>query len=145
MGFTVWNDVATPTGHKIDHVALGPAGLFAVMSEDWGESVHLHRGELTGDTIPDGELPIRDLVRSARKLGRSLGVRFDGQVIVVPDGALVEASSESIDRGRNAGTLVIARSRLSDVMRSGVSSGDARRQGDVFEVRTRLQQGVQLV
>ncbi|KJC63169.1 Nuclease-related domain-containing protein [Agreia bicolorata] len=145
MGFTVWNDVATPTGHKIDHIVLGPAGLLALMSEDWGESVRLHRGELTGDAIPDGEQPIRDLVRSARKLGRSLGVRFDGQVIVVPDGALVDASSESIDRGRNAGTLVIARSRLSDVMRSGVPGGDARRRGDVFEVRTRLQQGVQLV
>lgn len=144
MGFTVWNDVATPTGNKLDHIVLGPAGLFTVMSEDWGESVRLHRGELSGDAIDDGEQPVRDLVRSARKLGRSLGVRFDGQVIVVPDGALTDASAESIERGRNAGTVVIERSRLSDVMRSGVSNGDARR-GDVFEVRTRLQQGVQLV
>jgi hypothetical protein len=145
MGFTVWNDVASPTGHKIDHVVLGPAGLLAVLSEDWGEPVRLHRGELSGDAIPDGEQPVRDLVRSARKLGKALGVRFDGQVIVVPDEALVDASAEAVDRGRNAGTLVIARSRLSSVMRSGVSDGDARRRGDVFDVRTRLQQGVQLV
>ncbi|MDN4639481.1 DnaJ domain-containing protein [Agreia sp. PsM10] len=145
MGFTVWNDVASPTGHKIDHIVLGPAGLLAVRSEDWGDPVRLHRGELAGDAIPDGEQPVRDLVRSARKLGRSLGVRFDGQVIVLPDEALVDASSESVDRGRNAGTLVIARSRLSSVMRSGVSEGDARRRGDVFEVRTRLQQAVQFV
>lgn len=145
MGFTVWNDVATPTGQKIDHIVLGPSGLLAVLSEDWGEPVRLHRGELSGDAIPDGEQPVRDLVRAARKLGKALGVRFDGQVIVVPDDALVDASSESVDRGRNAGTLVIARSRLSSVMRSGVSEGDARRRGDVFEVRTRLQQGLQLV
>ncbi|WP_374946234.1 DnaJ domain-containing protein [Agreia sp.] len=145
MGFTVWNDVATPTGFTIDHIVLGPAGLLAVSSEDWGEPVRLHRGELTGDAIPDGEQPVRDLVRAARKLGKSLGVTFDGQVIVVPDDALVEASSESIERGRNAGTLVIARSRLSAVMRSGVSIGDARRRFDAFEVRTRLQQGVHLV
>lgn len=145
MGFTVWNDVATPTGQKIDHIVLGPAGLLAVQSEDWGSPVRLHRGELTGDAIPEGEQPVRDLVRSARKLAKSLGVKFDGQVIVVPDEALVETSSESVDRGRNAGTLVIARSRLSAVMRSGVSDGDARRRGDVFEVRTRLQQGIRLV
>lgn len=145
MGFTIWNDVATPTGHKIDHLVLGPAGLLAVMSEDWGEPVRLHRGELTGDAIPEGEQPVRDLVRAARKLGKSLGVRFDGQVIVVPDDALLDTSSESIERGRNAGTLVISRSRLPSVMRSGVSEGDARRLGDVFEVRTRLQQGVKLV
>jgi hypothetical protein len=145
MGFTVWNDVATPTGHKIDHLVLGPAGLLAVMSEDWGEPVRLHRGELSGDSIAAGEQPVRDLVRAARKLGRSLGVKFDGQVIVVPDDALLEASSESIEHGRNAGTLVISRSRLASVMRSGVSDGDARRRGDVFEVRTRLQQGVTLV
>jgi curved DNA-binding protein CbpA len=145
MGFTIWNDVATPTGHKIDHLVLGPAGLIAVMSEDWGEPVRLHRGELSGENIPEGEQPVRDLVRAARKLGKSLGVRFDGQVIVVPDDALLDSSRESIERGRNAGTLVIARSRLSAVMRSGVSEGDARRLGDVFEVRTRLQQGVKLV
>lgn len=145
MGFTVWNDVATPTGQKIDHIVLGPAGLLAVLSEDWGGPVRLHRGELVGDAIADGEQPVRDLVRAARKLGKSLGVKFEGQVIVVPDDALVETSSESVERGRNAGTLVIARSRLSAVMRSGVSDGDARRRGDVFEVRTRLQQGVQLV
>jgi molecular chaperone DnaJ len=145
MGFTIWNDVATPTGHKIDHLVLGPAGLLAVMSEDWGGPVRLQRGELAGDAIPDGEQPVRDLVRAARKLGRSLGVGFDGQVIVVPDDALLETSSESIDRGRNAGTIVISRSRLPGIMRSGVSVGDARRRGDVFEVRTRLQQGVKLV
>jgi len=145
MGFTVWNGVATPTGRNIDHVVLGPAGLLAVQSEDWGEPVRLHRGEVSGPSVPDGEQPVRELVRSARKLGRSLGVRFDGHVIVVPDDALVETSSESIERGRNAGTLLIVRSRLATVMRSGVSDSDARRRGDVFEVRTRVQQGVQLV
>jgi molecular chaperone DnaJ len=145
MGFTVWNDVATPTGRKIDHIVLGPAGLLAVSSEDWGEPVRLHRGELSGDAIPDGEQPVRDLVRAARKLAKTLGVKFDGQVIVVPDEALVENSTESIERGRNAGTLVIARSRLSSVMRSGVSERQAPTRGDVFEVRTRVQQGVQLV
>jgi hypothetical protein len=145
MGFTVWNDVATPTGRKIDHVVLGPAGLLAVQSEDWGEPVRLHRGELSGDAVPDGEQPVRDLVRAARKLGKALGVKFDGQVIVVPDDALVETSSESVERGRHAGTLVIVRSRLPSVMRSGVPEGEARRRGDVFEVRSRLQQAIQLV
>jgi molecular chaperone DnaJ len=145
MGFTVWNGVATPTGRTIDHIVLGPAGLLAVSSEDWGAPVRLHRGELSGDAIPDGEQPVRDLVRAARKLAKTLGVKFDGQVIVVPDEALVENSAESVERGRNAGTLVIARSRLSSVMRSGVSEGEAPTRGDVFEVRTRVQQGVQLV
>jgi molecular chaperone DnaJ len=145
MGFTVWNDVATPTGVKIDHVVLGPAGLIAVQSDDWGSPVRVHRGELVGEQIPEGEHPIRELVRAARKLGKTMGVRFDAHVVVVPDEALTDVSSESVDRGRNAGTVVIGRSRLSATMRSGVSEENARRRGDVFEVRTRLQQGIQFV
>ncbi|CAD5997325.1 DnaJ domain-containing protein [Agreia sp. COWG] len=143
MGFTIWNDVATPTGQKIDHVVLGPAGLLAVLSEDWGAPVRLHRGEVVGETVADGEQPIRDLVRASRKLAKSLGVRFDGHVIVVPDDSLDEA--EIVERGRNAGSVVIGRSRLAQVMREGVAPHDARRLGDVFEVRTRVQQGVRFV
>lgn len=33
IGYTIWSDVATERG-KLDHVVLGPAGLFAIMSED---------------------------------------------------------------------------------------------------------------
>jgi molecular chaperone DnaJ len=145
MGFTVWNDVATPAGTKLDHLVLGPAGLLAIQSEDWGGPVHLHRGEIVGEGLTDDEQPVRELVRASRKLGRSLGVRIDGHVIVVPDDALHGAAQEAVERGRNAGALLIARSRLAQVSRTGVADGDPRRRGDVFEVRTRVQQGVAFV
>jgi curved DNA-binding protein CbpA len=145
MGFTVWYDVATPVGTKIDHLVLGPAGLLAIQSEDWGGPVHLHRGEVVGENLADDEQPVRELVRASRKLGRSLGVRIDGHVIVVPDDALRGSSEETVERGRHAGALLIARSRLAQVSRTGVADGDPRRRGDVFEVRTRVQQGVRFV
>ena len=41
--------------HKLDHVILGPSGLYAVLSEDVGGPIRLRRGELIGDGVVDRE------------------------------------------------------------------------------------------
>ncbi len=48
MGYTVWHDVATGDGAKLDHVVLGPSGLYGLTSADFGGPVGFRRGELTG-------------------------------------------------------------------------------------------------
>ena len=59
MGFTIWHDVlAGPTrDDKLDHIVLGPTGLWAVLSEDWGEPVRVKRGEIIGEGLAPGERP----------------------------------------------------------------------------------------
>ncbi|MCX7521472.1 DnaJ domain-containing protein [Microbacterium sp. STN6] len=142
IGYTLWSAVATDDpGYVIDHIVLGPAGLFALRSEDWGASVRLVKGEVAGEGLALDD-PIKTLVRAAKRLARSLGVRFTGYGIVVPDEAL-DASMETVDRGRNAGAALVGRSLLPLVLRTG--AGATVDIADVFEVRTRLQNGLRLV
>lgn len=140
IGYTIWNDVAAPAD-KIDHVVLGPAGLFAMRSQDWGSEVRLVRGELKGEGLATGEQPLRELSRAARSLGRSLGVRFTGVLIVVPDDHLDEDVSVA---GRKADAAVLRASSVPRVLRDGLR--EERLSLDVvFDVRERLQRGVRFV
>ncbi|PJJ55139.1 J domain-containing protein [Compostimonas suwonensis] len=143
IGFTIWSDVATDKG-KLDHVVLGPSGLFALESADWGSVVRLHRGEVAGDDLDDDEEPVRSLSRRARSLGRSLGVRFTGLAIVVPDESLDEPV-ELIERGRHSGTVLIRRSVLPELLRNGLPGAPRTSIDRVFDVRTRLQTGIRFV
>ncbi len=141
IGYTVWSNVATDRG-KLDHVILGPAGLFAVMSEDWGSEVRLVRGELQGEGIPLGEKPIRSLARKTKALGRSVRVRFTARIIVVPDDSLGEPIAKI---GTAGDAAVIQLSALPRVLRDGLGGGQRLSIEDVFDVRTRLQDGIRFV
>ncbi len=74
IGFTVWHDVRSEERGgrgrddrgKLDHIVLGPSGLWAMLSEDWGEPVKTKRGELIGPAIATGERPMHELSVRAR-------------------------------------------------------------------------------
>jgi len=146
IGYTVWHDVFAYDGGKIDHLVLGPTGLFALQSEDYGGAVVVKRGELlpaAAGVQVDGR-PAHELADRARKLGRALGVRFAGALVVLPDDALEEPVAE-IGTHRGVALLAVRRSVLAHLLRSGVP-GVPRAAGiDLFEVRTRLQQGVRFI
>lgn len=149
IGYTIWSDVATgrdpqSQSGKIDHVVLGPAGLFAVLSEDWGSPVKVVRGEITGDAIRPGDEPVRSVTRGAKTLGRTLGVRFTARVVVVPDDDLAEPMI-TVKRGRNANAVVVRRSLLPQLLRDGTGDGPRTSVDEIFEVRSRLQNGIVLV
>ncbi|WP_022881738.1 J domain-containing protein [Gryllotalpicola ginsengisoli] len=147
IGYTVWHDVLAVDGmSKIDHIVLGPTGLFAVQSEDYGGPVTVRRGELVAaaDGVQlDGE-PLHDLGVRARHLGRALGVKFAGAIVVLPDDALEQPVVEA-GRSRGIALLAVQHSVLGHLLRTGVP-GAPRAQGvDLFEVRTRLQQGLRFI
>lgn len=142
IGFTIWHDLDTPPG-KLDHVVLGPTGLWAVQSEDWGEPVKLKRGELISAGLAPGERPFHDVSVRARALARAARVRFSAIVIVVPDGTAPEGLTQ-VGSMRGATTLLVERPRLVTLLRDGlpgVGTGGT----DLFEVRTRLQSSVRFV
>ncbi|PPH23572.1 DnaJ domain-containing protein [Rathayibacter toxicus] len=145
LAYTVWNDVAVGDGRtKIDHVVLGPSGLMALSSADWGEPVRLRRGELEGSGLSEHERPIASVVRAARRLGRELGVQFSASGVVVPDDAL-EQPFEWVQRGRHRGALVIRRSLLPQLLRSGNAAAHLSDYADPFVVRARIQNRVRFV
>ncbi len=144
IGYTVWHDVATGApDEKVDHVVLGPTGLFALLSEDYGSPVRVRRGELLGEGVGD-ERPFHDLARRAKTLTRALRVRFTALVIIVPDDAL-ETQSVDVGSVRGAATVVVRASALPALLREGPAGGALVSGNDLFDVRTRLQSGIRFV
>ena len=141
MGYTVWHDVA-PGGDseaKIDHIVLGPSGLYGVLSEDFGGPVRIRRGEFIGDGVPGA--PIAELLASMRAIARAAGVRFSGAIVVLPDEDVAEPIEE-LGKVRGVRVAVVSRSALSTVLRRGVTGARDVGGNEVFDVRTRLQQTV---
>jgi hypothetical protein len=142
IGFTVWHDVATTEG-KLDHIVLGPTGLWAMLSEDWGEPVKTKRGELIGPGLAPGERPVHALSLRARAFARQARVRFSALAIVVPDDASPEGVMP-LGSVRGSQALLVQRPRLADLVRTGlpgVGTGGT----DLFEVRTRVAGAVRFV
>jgi hypothetical protein len=140
IGYTIWSNVAAGHDGEIDHIVLGPTGVFAINSEDWGAPIALVRGEIEGETVDRSEQPARALARSARAFTKESRVPFTAQLIVVPDSALDEAV-EPVSKSRRNSAFVVRRSLLPQVLRGGLSSGTGD-PVDVFAVRERLQQTV---
>lgn len=140
IGFTVWHDVAVDASDdKIDHIVLGPTGLWALLSEDTGGEVRARRGELIGPGLDDAR-PVHDLAVRTRALARRWRVRFSGILVVVPDDAL---DVPVLDLGPVKGmpARAVRQSVLGSVVRSGLG-GPAIGGTDLFDVRERIQSSV---
>ena len=145
IGFTVWHDVATTAdaSQKVDHVVLGPSGLFAMLSEDFGGPVRTRRGELIGEPLA-GERPVHELTSRAKALSRALRVKFTALVIVLPDDALDEHLL-ALGSARGASVMAVRQSFVPQLLRGGVPGGATIGGNELFDVRTRIQSGVRFV
>lgn len=142
IGFTIWHDIATTEG-KLDHIVLGPTGLWAMLSEDWGEPVKTKRGEVIGTGLAAGERPVHELSLRARAFARQARVKFSALAIVVPDDASPDGVM-ALGSVRGSQALLVQRPRLADLVRTGlpgVGTGGT----DLFEVRTRVTGAVRFV
>ncbi|WP_349898877.1 J domain-containing protein [Parafrigoribacterium soli] len=142
IAYTVWHDVQTDAG-KLDHVVLGPAGLFAVQSEDWGAPVRVRKSELIGEAI-DGERPFHSLAARAKSVERPARVRFTALAITVPDDA-TEESLTLLGRVKGIPSVLVQQSRLPDFMRTGLPGEAPIGGNELFDIRTRLQASIRFV
>lgn len=147
IGFTVWHDVLADPARggagKIDHIVLGPTGLWAVQSEDWGAEVSTRRGDIIGRALAPGERPVHDLAGRVRRFERDAKVRFSALAVVVPDDTSPEGVA-ALGTIRGARTLLVQRSRLADLVQTR-PDGHAFGGTDLFEVRTRVQSAARFV
>ncbi len=128
---------------KLDHLVLGPTGLVAVQSEDFGGRVKLVRGEVSGAEV-GSERPLHALATRARRFGRAAKVRFDAALLVLPDDALA-TGVEWVGTVRGIPTGVVRQERLASVLRSPIPGTRPIDGAALFEVRTRLQEAVTFV
>jgi hypothetical protein len=154
LGYTVWHDVdatsrsAASAGRveKIDHVVLGPTGLFAVQSEDWATAVTTRRGDL----VPKGEAsgferqPLHEIAGRARVLGKLARVKFTVAVVVLPDDDLDQGITV-VGRARGISLVAARSSVLPHLLRTGVADTPRPDGNALFELRTRLQETVRFV
>lgn len=144
LGFTVWHDISTgPPEQKVDHVVLGPSGLWAMLSEDFGGPVLVRKGELAGDAVA-GERPMHELATRAKVLSRAMRVKFTGLVVVLPDDALDEPLA-NLGSIRGAAAFVVRQSTLANLLRTGIPGATPVGGNELFDVRTRVQAGVRFV
>ncbi|MEL0626921.1 DnaJ domain-containing protein [Salinibacterium amurskyense] len=146
IGYTIWHDVSTgPPERKLDHIVLGPTGLFAMLSEDFGGEVKVRRGELIGPAVAP-EKPMHELAARAKSISRQLKVNFTCFVIVVPDDALAQPQI-SLGTVKGQPAVVVRQSVLAHLLRTGPELGRGRDIGgnELFDVRTRLTSGIRFV
>lgn len=147
IGFTLWHDVASDSSgagdRKIDHIVLGPTGLFALQSEDFGGPVRARRGELIGDAVGD-DRPMHELEVRAKSLSRAVRAKFTGLVVVLPDDAAPESFLE-LGSSRGAITAIATQSFLPSLLRNGLPGSRPIGGNELFDLRTRLQAGIRFV
>lgn len=140
MAFTAWHGVAAGDD-VLDHVVLGPSGLYGVMSLDAGGHVRFRSDELVGEGIAT---PVADLLRRVRSVARAARVRFGGGILVLPDDD-VPAAITPLSGVRALPIVVASRSALGTVLRRGVPGARTVGGNELFDVRTRLQQAARIV
>ena len=87
---------------------------------------------------------MHDLAGRARALARQLRVRFTALVIVLPDDAL-DDSVMHLGSVRGAATLAVTQSTLAMLLRQGIPGTEPIGGNELFDVRTRVGDGVRFV
>jgi curved DNA-binding protein CbpA len=149
IAYTIWHDVRSDVAgpgseQKIDHIVLGPTGLFALLSEDWGGALQVRKGELVSDRLALGERPMSSLSKRTRSLARSTRVHFTALVIVVPDGTTAE-SLAVIGRERGVPSVIVQKSRLGELMEVGLPGTQRLGADEIFAARDRLNQMIEFI
>ncbi|PRY70493.1 nuclease-like protein [Glaciihabitans tibetensis] len=149
ISYTIWHDVdsdgAGPGAEsKIDHIVLGPTGLFAMLSEDWGGALQVRKGEIVSDVLAVGERPVSSLSRRTRSLTRSTRAKFTALVLVVPDGSTAE-SLAVVGRERGVPVVVLQQSRLQEFIEVGLAGVPRLGADDIFALRERLHQVIRFI
>ncbi|MCU1406534.1 MAG: molecular chaperone DnaJ [Glaciihabitans sp.] len=149
ISYTIWHDVASDvpgpgSEQKIDHIVLGPAGLFAMLSEDWGGALQVRKGEIVSDMLLVGERPIASLARRTKSITRTARVRFSALVIVVPDGSTAEVM-DVVGREKGVPTVVVQRSRVPELMMGALALSPRLSADEIFGLRERLQRAIRFI
>lgn len=145
IGFTAWHDVVAgaDAAQKLSHAVLGPAGLYGLASEDFGDAVRFRQGEVIGAAVR-GETPVADLLTRVRTISRAARVRFAGAILILPDEHLYDAVTV-LGSVRGVLVAVVRRSALHTVLRGGIPGARPLGATEAFDVRTRLPQATRVL
>lgn len=141
MGFTLWHGVPVDEA-QLDHIVLGPSGLYGMTSADFGGVVGFRGGEITGPSLGH-RAPVTTLLTQVRSVARTARVKFSAAIVVLPDDDLSMAVTP-LGRVRDLPVAVVRRSALTTLLRSGMPGTRVIGGNELFDIRTRLRQSIRL-
>ena len=73
--WTILNGVLLPDGRDVDHVAVGPQGLFVIETKHWSGEVTLSGAQILADGRPLSSSPIEQVRRAVNAVARAAEAR----------------------------------------------------------------------
>lgn len=141
--YTYWNDLAViGQPGSIDHLLLGPTGLFAIFSTTWDLPVVVRRGDVVGDDLGRGDRPAKDALRLVRGFEKQANVHVGAIALVIGDHPDIAQDIEPV-RSRPIPTFLVPRSHLGAFIRSSAqgAASDVNAH-ELFEARERIGRAV---
>ena len=92
-------------GNDIDHVVIGPSGIFAVETKNWSGIITIKDGMVCYDDKIPNRPPLQQVKLSASALAQNLGVVLSGSVSVQP--VLCFAGARPPKRIQGVGGVVV--------------------------------------
>ncbi len=127
VGYSVFHGVSLAPARlmgapgDIDHVVLGPTGVFAIETKNWSGRLSLRDGQLLldGRTLPRS--PIEQAKASAKRIEQALAAGCGFKVAVQPVVCFVSSRIEGGRRG-SGGVILCGRDELLEVVREAPES-----------------------
>ena len=70
--WTIFNGLLLPDGRDVDHVAVGPQGVFVIETKHWSGEVSVGRGEILANGRPIQRSPVAQVRRALTAVGGAL-------------------------------------------------------------------------
>ena len=128
QGYTVFHGLnicrypgLAATGSDLDHVVVGPTGIFAVETKNWSDSITIENGELLYDGITPTRPPLEQVKNEAQSLRAYLKSKTELNLEVQP---VLCFASNNLPQGEqgSSGVLVCNADRLTTVILSNIEN-----------------------
>jgi len=128
QGYTVFHGLdirkrpgLASAGSDLDHVVVGPTGIFAVETKNWSDSITIENGELLYDGITPTRPPLEQVKNEAQSLRAYLKSKTDLNLEIQP---VLCFASNNLPQGEqgSSGVQVCNANRLTTVILSNVEN-----------------------
>ncbi len=102
LEWTVFNGVVLPNGHDIDHLAVGPQGVFVIETKHWSGRITIEKGEVLANGRTVNRSPVLQVRHAVKTVADATG--FPQEIF---KGVLCFAGSHLPEGGMHADEICV--------------------------------------